>query len=72
MATLLKGRLGVACGHLHHFYLRRGGLSTDREYEFTCPHRNEKARLKPVTGGEQVRFPPPGAVFLSAVPAQGQ
>jgi hypothetical protein len=67
MATLLKSTVCASCGQLHHFVLRHGVLSTAREYEFRCPQTKEKARLTPTTAGEEVRFPPPGAVFLSAV-----
>ena len=71
MPSLLAHTDCPACGRRHHFCLPVGEVAPDREYEYVCPETAAQALLRPVRGGEAVRYYPQGAVQLQDRPLPG-
>jgi hypothetical protein len=65
MPSLLKYTPCPQCGHRHHFSLALGEVEPDREYDYVCPEKGTRGRLRAASVGEGARWAPQGAVALT-------
>ena len=65
MPSLLKYMPCPQCGRRHHFSLAVGAVERDSEYDYVCPEKGTRGRIRAASAGEEARSAPQGAVALT-------